>query len=64
MYLTVSSVFHLGHAAEQSSGSGLCPSGHSRNYCVGCNDAFNGREDDTYKNSTQPKGVAGYPNDK
>jgi len=37
------SVFHLGHTAEQSAGGGPCPNSHSRNYCVGSNDAINGK---------------------
>jgi hypothetical protein len=57
--------YDLGHAAGQAAGSAPCPSGHSHNFCVGWNDAVNGREDDTCENPNQPKGiVAGYPNDK
>jgi hypothetical protein len=54
--------YPLCYELGQAAGSG--PSGHSRNYCVGWNDAVNGREDDTCENPNQPKGVAGCPNDK
>jgi hypothetical protein len=59
--------YDLGHAAGQAAGSGPCPTGHSRNYCVGWKDGINGvnGNDIDCENPNQPKGiVAGCPNDK